>query len=293
MSAYTIKVLLHDGTPSGVREAAVSGWDGRAFVIPRNRVSEQVGAGGLFDNLGVDPLGVYVLLGDTPLGEGAYIGEGNLKARLRTHVPEESQVGQLLDWRLCFVISSAELDKADVQYLEAQLHREATEVNSMSLANRSIPAYDRLSRFDRVEADRFLDRIRVLLPILGCRLLEGPVSSPRSDDGRSEESRNNSPRFMHKQQNVDARIEIESDGRLRLLTGSRVFSGTLDDRAGLPKIAVSLRDRLIAEGVFRPDGDHFVTTRDVVVDTANQLGVIVVGNMHGPRTSEVYPEVVF
>lgn len=78
---------------------------------------------------------------------------------------------------------------------------------------------------------------------------------------------------------------VEQDGRLRLLTGSRIVRGDFSHRAGLPQATLAKRDALIASGVLDDRGDYLLVTVDITMDTANSLGVLTVGNMHGPRDS--------
>lgn len=161
---FSLRIFVADGDPDGLRLVERSNWNGKALVFPRalypairNRAEFQ-------------QTGVYLLLGPRTDGDGEmiYIGEGDpVRPRL-----DEHHVKKDFWTRAAFFIAGSFLNKAHVQYLEAQLVRLAASARRMPLDNGNRPAEPSLSEADRADMDVFLGHILGMLPVLGIHAFE-------------------------------------------------------------------------------------------------------------------------
>jgi hypothetical protein len=74
MAGRSVRLLLVDGTPQGMRTAEVGNWSGLALVCPRTDLTR------LSQLSEVRKTGVYILVGpsDTAAsGHSVYVGEGD------------------------------------------------------------------------------------------------------------------------------------------------------------------------------------------------------------------------
>jgi hypothetical protein len=126
MNPFSLRIFVADGDPDGLRIVERSNWVGRALVFPRAAWAQPSVA----DRSELQQTGVYLLLGPREDGEGErlYIGEGDpIKPRLASH---HSGTAQKDFWTraICFVSMGQALNKAHVQFLEANLIRLAKRV---------------------------------------------------------------------------------------------------------------------------------------------------------------------
>jgi hypothetical protein len=118
---FSLRIFVADGDPDGLRIVERSNWVGRALVFPRAALAQPSVA----TRPELQQTGVYLLLGPREDGEGdrLYIGEGDpIKPRLASH---HSGTHQKDFWTraICFFAMGQALNKAHVQFLEANLIR--------------------------------------------------------------------------------------------------------------------------------------------------------------------------
>ncbi len=169
----SIKIFLIDGVPEGPRLSEMSGWTGCCLDFARSdfvqaRQRDEVGRTGL-----------YVLVGDGSEDAGfrpkVYVGEGDVvRSRLDQHQKEKEF------WTRCFIFASkdASLNKAHVRYLEARLVSLAHQAGAATLDNGSALEARGLSEAERDDMESYLDKVLLLLPLLGVQAFS-PVSVPR------------------------------------------------------------------------------------------------------------------
>jgi hypothetical protein len=121
MTPFSLRIFLPDGDPDGLRIVDRTNWNGKALVFPRAAWAQPSVA----TRPELQQIGVYLLLGPREAGEGdrLYIGEGDpIKPRLASH---HSGTHQKDFWTraICFVSMGQALNKAHVQFLEANLIR--------------------------------------------------------------------------------------------------------------------------------------------------------------------------
>jgi len=101
-----------------------------------------------------------------------YIGEGDpVRPRLEAHYAKKD----FWTRAVFFVAGPGQLNKAHVQYLEAQLVGRANAAKRMPLENGNTPTEPTLSEADRADMNVFLDNILGMLPVLGIHAFEQSI----------------------------------------------------------------------------------------------------------------------
>ena len=177
MRGKTIRQFLIDGEADGRWASELSNWTGKAYKIPRTYVNRCA------DRDDIENTGVYFLFGrnDETDAEQVYIGEAeNILSRLKQHLSEKDF------WTECiaFISKDNNLNKAHIKYLENHLYIMAKESKRYELVNSNIPAEASISEMDRAEMDEFIDNMRLILGVLGHKILEPSIRS-KSDEKES------------------------------------------------------------------------------------------------------------
>jgi hypothetical protein len=103
-----------------------------------------------------------------------YIGEAEVVLdRLATHVSGKDFWAEVI----AFTSKDDNLTKGHVRYLESRLVQQAVEDGRYAVKNAASPSLPTLPRSDRDAMEEFLEATRVLLGVLGHRVLE-PMLSP-------------------------------------------------------------------------------------------------------------------
>ncbi len=158
MGTATIKVFLAHGDAKRLRTAEISNWTGKAVAGPRSEFD---------DVLARDEsskAGVYFLTGvDPDTGKPAiYVGEAeSIRDRVKSHLDKDF-------WnQIVFVVSKDEnLTKAHIRYLEGKLITRAKDAGRASVTNGQVTSA-KLPESDREDMEGFLEKIGLLLPVLG------------------------------------------------------------------------------------------------------------------------------
>ena len=161
MTPFSLRIFVADGDPDGLRLVERSNWIGKAVMFPR-ALYPQVRTRPEFQQTGV-----YLLLGPRPQGDGEllYVGEGDpVRPRLEDHYAKKD----FWTRAVFFVAGLGQLNKAHVQYLEAELVSRAKAAKRTPLENGNTPAQPSLSEADRADMDVFLNNILGMLPESGA-----------------------------------------------------------------------------------------------------------------------------
>lgn len=129
MAGRSIRLLLVDGSPQGLRTAEVGMWTGQALVAPRTEL----------ERLGKRPevrrTGIYVLVGDADdpaFDLAVYVGEGDdVWARIASHDAKKD----FWAWVVIFVSNDQNLNKAHVRWLEARVVEEVRAAKHVQVMN--------------------------------------------------------------------------------------------------------------------------------------------------------------
>ena len=154
MRSKRINLILHHGTPYGIKTAEMSNWNGKIIVCPRSALKQ------LSDLDIADAPAVYLLFNreDNLL----YVGETDtLKARITHHTQTKDF------WEEMIACTSPELTKTEVKYLEHALHKRLQEDGLVELQNSVSPKTPTIRKEFQDAMDEFIDHISDILLSLG------------------------------------------------------------------------------------------------------------------------------
>lgn len=258
---------MADGDPDGLRLVERSNWVGKAVIFPR-AVYPQVRGRAEFQQVGV-----YLLLGPREQGDGEviYIGEGDpVRPRLEDHYAKKD----FWTRAVFFVAGPGQLNKADVQYLEAKLVARARDAKRMPIENVNKPTEPTISERDRAAMDVFLENILGMLPVLGIHAFEqSPLKAARGQT-----------------------LALTCQGRGVAASGSDtpqgfvVRGGSFAAKDEVPSLkehlpnVMELRADLLKSGVLISEGDKFRFTQDYTFNSPSLAAAVVLGRSSNGRT---------
>ena len=267
---FSLRIFVADGDPDGLRVVERSNWIGKALMFPRALLPR------MKDRDELNQTGIYLLLGPREDGEGdrLYIGEGDpIKPRLASH---HSGTAQKDFWTraICFVSMGQALNKAHVQFLEANLIRLAKQAKRVPLdvENKKNETEPTLSEADRADMQVFLAHMLGMLPVLGVHAFEQPTQAPTAA----------APELMCKGKGIVAR-GYESTQGFVVKAGSQaagqVAPSLLEHFAG----TVAKRQELIDLGVLHPQGSDYVFSQDFAFSSPSLASSVVLGRSSNGR----------
>lgn len=255
MRGKTIRQFLIDGQADGRWISELSNWTGKAYKIPRTYINQ------CSDRKDLSNTGVYFLFGrnDETDAEQVYIGEAeNILNRLKQHLSEKDF------WTECVVFISKDnnLNKAHIKYLENHLYILAKESKRYEVINSNVPAEASISEMDRAEMDEFIDNMRLILGVLGHKILEPSVNR--------ENNRNSALFTLQDRSGIKASGKPVSEGFV-ILKGSRIAENVA---SSLSKSVVDKRQLLFNKGIV---DKNFTFTQDWIFTSPSLAAAIVVG----------------
>jgi len=263
---FSLRIFVADGDPDGLRLVDRSNWIGKAVVFPR-ALYAQVRNRDEFQQTGV-----YLLLGPRTEGDGdmLYLGEGDpVRPRLDDHYAKKD----FWTRAVFFVAGPGQLNKAHVQYLEAQLVSRARAAKRMPLDNGNTPTEPTLSEADRADMNVFLDNILGILPVLGIHAFEqSPLTAAT---GRT-------PVLTCQGRGITARGYDTPQGFV-------VQSGSLAANDEVPSLiehfpnVCKLRADLLGSGVLVSEGNTLRFTQDYTFNSPSLASAVVLGRSSNGR----------
>ncbi len=264
---FSLRIFVADGDPDGLRIAERSNWIGKALIFPR----------ALFTNVRsrdeFNQTGVYLLLGPRDDGEGEklYVGEGDpVRPRLERHHADKD----FWTKALFFVAPTGQLNKAHVQYLEAQLIQRAKQAKRMPLDNSNQPTEPTLSESDRADMLVFLDHMLEMLPVLGIHAFESakdaaPIAKTNptlfcSGKGVIAEGHESMQGFV---------VKANSQAALETAPSMQQHVRSMFD----------LREKLISIGVLVAEQAFYRFTQDYVFSSPSTAAAVVLGRSANGR----------
>ena len=260
---FSLHIFVADGEPDGLRIVDRTNWNGKALVFPRAAWAQPSVA----TRPELQQTGVYLLLGPREDGEGdrLYIGEGDpIKPRLASH---HSGSAQKDFWTraICFVSMGQALNKAHVQFLEANLIRLAKQAKRVPLdvENKKNESEPTLSEADRADMQVFLAHMLAMLPVLGVHAFEQPPQAPAPS----------APELMCKGKGLVARGYESTQGFV-------VKAGSQAAGQVVPSMAPSMlakRQELVELGVLVQKGSDLEFTQDYTFSSPSTAASVVQG----------------
>jgi hypothetical protein len=260
---FSLRIFVADGDPDGLRIVDRTNWNGKALVFPRAAWAQPSVA----TRPELQQTGVYLLLGPREDGEGdrLYIGEGDpIKPRLATHHSGKDQK-DFWTRAICFVSMGQALNKAHVQFLEANLIRLAKQAKRVPLdvENKKNESEPTLSEADRADMQVFLAHMLGMLPVLGVHAFEHPPKAPAPS----------APALTCKGKGLVAK-GYESTQGFVVKAGSQAMAQTVPSMA--PSV-LALRQGLIDLGVLSLTDTAYVFSQDYAFSSPSTAASLVLG----------------
>ena len=232
----------------------LSNWTGKAYKIPRTYVSL------CEDREDLNHTGVYFLFGvdDDTEEQQVYIGEAeNILTRMRQHVAGKDF------WQECvaFISKDNNLNKAHIKYLENHLYLLARESKRYELLNAVAPTAASISEMDQAEMDEFIDNMRLILSVLGHKVLE-PTTGHSREKGQLF--------FLKARSGAMAAGKPSSEG-FSVMKDSVIAKNTA---VSIPRAAMKKRRQLMDKGVIDPE---FRFTQDWPFSSPSLAAAVVAG----------------
>lgn len=265
---FILHILVADGDPDGLRVVERSNWNGKAVVFPRAlyptvRKREEF-----------QQPGVYLLLGPREDGDGEkiYVGEGDpVFNRLESHYANKD----FWTRAVFFVAGPGQLNKAHVQYLEAQLVRRAQAAKRLPLENGNTPTEPTLSEMDRAYLEVFLSNLLGMLPVLGITAFE---------QGQAPVSVEKELPLLHCEGKGITATGFDAPQGFIVREGSfaaKNFTKSVGDH--FPYV-VQQREDLLKSGVLVASGDRLQFTQDYTFSSPSMASTIALGRPSNGRT---------
>lgn len=156
--AKTIKMLLYDGSLSGVMNINDSAWDGgKMYSAPRQSIDS------LISQSDCKKYGVYLLLSD----QQVYIGQASdLERRTKQHLTDKEWWTQVI----LMTTKDDSFNASDIDYLEARLINIAETAGKLDSDNKKRGNPQKVDEFRQAELEQYLDEALFLLELIGIRV---------------------------------------------------------------------------------------------------------------------------
>ncbi|MFH1371956.1 MAG: GIY-YIG nuclease family protein [Planctomycetota bacterium] len=253
--AKTIQIFLPDGNPRSIKIAEITSRTVKTMLIPRSRLYFAAGR----DEL--NNVGIYFLIGKETEGVKplVYIGEAeNCLIRLNEHNRNKDF------WNTAIAVISIKKDftKSHIKYLEWFCYQQAEKAGRYQINNPNIPTKSHIT--ESMEADLLdhFETIKVLISTLGYPVFD-EIQKPIKKDI-----------LICKGKDAYAEGEYTEDGLI-------VFAGSkcnLLEVKSLKAGIVSLRKRLMEEGILKQDGNVLVFKQDYIFESPSGASDVILAN---------------
>lgn len=276
MTGRSIRIYLADGTPGGIRVTQIPGWTGRVVVCP---ASELRRAKEIEPNL-IGP-GIYFLVGDDPERDGrklVYVGESeSVIARVGNHIQKGEKEFQ---FAVMVVATDDFLTKGHIGWLEREFIRICTEAGAATIDNDNKGRATSLPRADQDDMRRFIQDIRMVLPVLGFSFASEVADVPVAASTTGEEQAA-SPIFEINRVGATATMQIR-DGDYVVFKGSTARVQATSSWTSFR----GFRDQLVKDGKLQlsDDPEFYVFTESIAFNSPSAAAAVVVARNTNGRT---------
>lgn len=279
----SIRIYLKDGTVTGIKFGEVVNQTIQSISCPRLRTTE------LSDYSEAKRPGVYFLFGqDEESGEPkAYIGEAeNVFDRLQYHIANKDFWNEVI----FFISKDENLTKSHVKYLESRLIQIAFSTKRYKIDNYNQSQLSSLPPADRDAMEEFLTYVKLLIGVLGHKLLE-EVTSTTTKKSNSQPAIDSNQTFEQNSTRSSLELNLTISGikakALQTEEGIVVLEGSeaaKDIMSSLSNGYRELREKLINNEDLKLVGDRYIFQKDILFDTASPAASTVVGySINGPQ----------
>ena len=199
-----------------------------------------------------------------------YVGEGDpVRPRLESHYAQKD----FWNRAVFFVAGPGQLNKAHVQYLEAQLIQRAKAAKRMPLDNGNQPSEPTLSEADLADMRVFLDNLLGILPVIGLHAFEQPPG---------KEALQGQVLLTCKGKGVVAH-GFESTQGFVVKQGSQAVAEFVPSMKQHFPRTCDFRQTLIDNGVLVKEGETYRFSQDYVFSSPSSATDIVLGRSSNGR----------
>lgn len=265
---FILHILVADGDPDGLRVVERSNWNGKAVMFPRPKFPE------LRKLPEFNQPGVYLLIGPREDGDGEkiYVGEGDpVGERIGRHFKEKD----FWTKAVFFITSTGHMNKAHIQFLEAQLVALGRKAKRAPIENGNDPADPTLSAMDRAFVEVFLMNLLGMLPVLGITAFE----QTRAPAATEKEL----PLLHCEGKGISARGYDAPQGFIVCEGSSAAMAFTPSVAQHFPYV-IKLREDLVSNGVLAVAGAKYHFTQDYTFSSPSMASTIVLGRPSNGRT---------
>lgn len=279
----SVKVFLSDGTITGIKFGEIVNHTIQSITCPRLQIIELRDSDKYPE---AHKPGVYFLFGtDEETNEPkAYIGEAeNVFYRLKDHIAKKDFWNEVI----FFVGKDGNITKAHVGYLESRLVEIACSTKrGYKIENTQIPKLKSLPLSDIAAMEEFLTHIKLLMGVLGHKLLEDVKKSPLAaimQENNQIIATSNNLELLLSAKGINARALQTNEGMV-VLEGSEAALKVTSSFQPWHRI---YRDNLIKNGTLKLDssGDKYIFQRDELFKSASPAAAIVLGSSTNGLTS--------
>ena len=272
----TVELFLLDGTSDGKIEASLDGWTGKLVRAGSSNLEW------LLNHESAQKSGLYLLQGNDPESESEtqqriYIGRSDkIGQRLQSHARDDDKGF----WETACLITTSDnsLHGTSSGYIEAKLIEETFKAERTTLHNKQKPPVDEipLQQKGKDAADRFISKLKIILPIINFHFLKKLHS-------RSESVKDFMFELSHTSKTTKTLIKAFAnhvDGEFFVLKGSQATT-----KAGKVSAYRKRRQALIDKGDLKQigDGATYEFTKDVHFSSTSAAASIVLDRQASPR----------
>ncbi len=248
-----MQLIFPKGDPNGIKVIELTGWDGRAIIVPRTEI------GSLKERPEIQASGLYFLFGeDKQTGNQlVYIGESSDCAnRLESHDAEKDY------WNQAFIF----LNPPDRNYLESISAKLSRKAKRYVVKNATQPREEAKNEFDRIKNERYLDGVKKIFSTFGYHIFDS------IEDSISDE------KFYYlKGEGIDAKAQLLNDGSINVLKHSLARKRETVAFAGWAKAA---RASYLEDGTMidNNDGSSYLFLRNIIFKSPSAAAATITGS---------------
>ena len=250
-----ITTILPDGNPKGLRIVEIANRPGKAFIVPRTKLTDLRTRGD------AQHPGLYFLFGQGTDRSRVYIGQSeNVISRLYAH--DLSREEEEWDFALVFF---GNLYNTLIKYLESVSIDLAKKADRYELFNSAAPHQNALNEAQHINAVEYLERIKLVMSLLGYTVFDVVSESIAGDKI-----------YVLEADGADARAQLLEDGSLNVLKDSLARIRETEAFFGWSRAA---RRRFIEDGTFvsHKNGASYIFTKDVIFNSPTAAAATVTG----------------
>ena len=261
--AKVITLILQEGSPNKETIATMSNRPIKAIKIPRTDINT-------CDSEELEDVGVYLLFcKEENNKDSVYIGESeNVKKRLLQHIRDYNAEKEQYYWHTAVVITSDELTKTKIRYLESKFVDICKICNRYDCLTKSRHRNTKMSKADLAIIDEIIDDAKLLVNTLGYKIFEPLVET----DAKTGQIKTEVLRLEVKD---GLGLGIYTSEGFVLLKGSKIRK---ELQSSVPDNIISLRE----EYKDKITSDN-ITTEDILFNNPSPAAAFVSGtSISGP-----------